>query len=143
MSWNNAKAFCDWLSKKEGPIYRLPTDREWSIAVGIGSKETKDAVPGDLDGKLTDTYPWGTQWPPPDGVGNYSDESFKAFCKKIKFEGPVNIIKGYRDGEVAIAPVEAMKPSGLGLHDMGGNLRQWCEDWYDAAQTRKLLRGSS
>jgi formylglycine-generating enzyme required for sulfatase activity len=143
LSWNNVKAFCDWLSKKEGLSYRLPTDREWSVAVGIGGKEPKDAMPADLNGKLADTYPWGTQWPPPDGVGNFCDESFKAFCKRNKFQLTISIINGYRDGEYAIAPVEAMKPNRLGLHDMGGNLRQWCEDWYDATQTKKHLRGSS
>ncbi len=40
-----------------------------------------------------------------------------------------------------LSPVEAFKPNKLGLHDMGGNLWQWCEDWYDAASTKKLLRG--
>lgn len=30
VSWENAKAFCEWLSKKEGRTYRLPTGHEWS-----------------------------------------------------------------------------------------------------------------
>jgi len=36
VSWADAKGFCEWLSKKEGRVYRLPTDREWSYAVGCG-----------------------------------------------------------------------------------------------------------
>ena len=47
VSWNDAEAFCAWLTKVEranGKIsaaqrYRLPTDDEWSVAVGIGGKE--------------------------------------------------------------------------------------------------------
>src|SRR5579862_7070324 len=66
MSWDDAKAFCAWLTqkeRKEGKIgqdqeYRLPTDSEWSVAVGPGK------------------YPWGNNWPPPKGAGNY-DPSFK------------------------------------------------------------------
>ena len=29
VSWNDAVAFCDWLSRKEGKKYRLPTEAEW------------------------------------------------------------------------------------------------------------------
>lgn len=63
VSWDEAKAFCNWLTKKEqasGKIqtdqfYRLPTDEEWTAAVGNGK------------------YPWGDGWPPPQGAGNYAD----------------------------------------------------------------------
>lgn len=29
VTWNDSKAFCEWLSKKEGKTYRLPTEAEW------------------------------------------------------------------------------------------------------------------
>ena len=46
VSWNEAQAFCAWLTKKElaegkikvGQKYRLPTDAEWSVAVGLGKE---------------------------------------------------------------------------------------------------------
>ena len=46
VSWVDAKAFCRWLTEKEraegrlkkGQEYRLPTDAEWSMAVGLGPK---------------------------------------------------------------------------------------------------------
>ncbi|MEP6671159.1 MAG: SUMF1/EgtB/PvdO family nonheme iron enzyme [Chthoniobacter sp.] len=53
VSWESANGFCVWLSRKEGRKYRLPTDAEWSRAVG------------------NQKYPWGTTWPPPQEAGNF------------------------------------------------------------------------
>jgi formylglycine-generating enzyme required for sulfatase activity len=41
VSWEETQAFCVWLSTTEGRKYRLPTDNEWSFAVGIGRSEMK------------------------------------------------------------------------------------------------------
>jgi formylglycine-generating enzyme required for sulfatase activity len=128
--WEDANAFCEWLTKKElaegkikaGQKYRLPTDAEWSVAVGLGQE--KGNTPEEKDSGIKDVYPWGKEWPPPKGAGNY-DEDFKV----DKFD--------------YTSPVGSFAANKLGLHDMGGNVLEWCEDWNDpAAKALRVLRGA-
>lgn len=144
VSWNDATAFCRWLTKTErdqdlippDAIYRLPTDAEWSWAVGIGDRET-EATPKAKNGKLKDVYPWGTQYPPPPAAGNFADQAALNYFKKWPN------IPGYNDGFVTTAPVGSFKPNDFGLYDMAGNAAEWCEDSYDGTSSRRELRGGS
>jgi formylglycine-generating enzyme required for sulfatase activity len=130
VSWNDAQAFCEWLTKKEmaegkikaGQKYRLPTDAEWSVAVGLG-KEVGD-TPEAKDGGIKDVYPWGKEWPPAVGAGNYS-----RFLKVDNFD--------------RTAPVGSFSANQFGLHDMGGNVWEWCEDKYSPTSSYRVLRGAS
>ncbi|HWB60613.1 MAG TPA: SUMF1/EgtB/PvdO family nonheme iron enzyme [Chthoniobacteraceae bacterium] len=119
VNWYDAMAFCAWLTqkeRKEGWIgqdqeYRLPTDEEWSAAAG------------------PDKYPWGNQWPPPKGSGNF-DPSVGA------------------DDFVHTSPVGSFAANRYGLYDMAGNVDQWCERGgfrskeVSAGTEKCLVRGS-
>lgn len=138
-SWEDANAFCAWLSQKEGKIYRLPTDREWSVAVGIEQDEKwdKETDPAIRSGVLIDIFPWGGKYPPrtDEEAGNYADTAFHDKYPKEPFLGD------YTDGFATTAPVMSFKALKNGLFDMGGNVWEWCEDVYRPRSTDRVLRG--
>lgn len=139
VSWNDAAAFCEWLSEREKRRYRLPTDHEWSIAAGIGGQENPTLAPN-VKPQIADEHPWGSG-PLGRGCGNYCDERFGR-----KFGGSYEAewLRGYDDGHSATAPVCSYPCGENGLHDLGGNVWEWCEDWYDPAKkTLKVVRGGA
>jgi formylglycine-generating enzyme required for sulfatase activity len=108
VSWDDARAFCAWLTKKEGRPYRLPTEAEWEYACRAGT---------------TTRYHHGDD---PEGLvqtGNVADVStHKLFPQWTTIKG--------EDGALFTAPVGKYRPNAWGLYDMHGNVTEWCEDWY-------------
>ncbi len=150
VSWEDAQAFCAWLTKRDraaglltaAQSYRLPGDHEWSVAVGIGSRESATASPESKDNKIEGVYPWGSSWPPPQGAGNFAGEESKVGVTAKAKNWPV--IAGYQDGFARTSPVFSFAANAYGLYDMGGNVMQWCEDWYNPAKKDyRVLRGGS
>ncbi|MEA3189122.1 MAG: eukaryotic-like serine/threonine-protein kinase, partial [Chthoniobacter sp.] len=143
VSWNDAMAFCKWLTDKEhkegllSPTesYRLPTDLEWSKAVGLPDENGRTAEARDMD--VPDLYPWGTQWPPPKGTGNFADRAGRSRFKDFGY------IWSVKDGFATTSPVGSFLPNRYGLYDMSGNVWQWCEDWLDSEHKYHVLRGGS
>jgi len=52
VSWFEAAAYCDWLSRVSGRRVRLPTEAEWECAARGGAEGMH--------------YPWGDEFPPQD-----------------------------------------------------------------------------
>ena len=129
VSWNDAQAFCKWLTEKEreagniGPndTYRLPSDHEWSCAIGIGESEDASLSPNDKSIRIPG-YPWGEKWPPESGVGNLMGEEFK------KDHPHARCITGYRDDSVFPERVGSFPASSSGLFDLVGNVKELCMD---------------
>jgi formylglycine-generating enzyme required for sulfatase activity len=145
--WDEAQAFCEWLTERErkaGKLnatqrYRLPTDHEWSCAVGLGDREDPAMLPADKSDKFPDTFPWGNTWPPPKDAGNYSGEEavgHSVFAQQ-------RTMAGWRDDFPTSAPVGSFAANRFGLFDLGGNAGEWCEDCFDAKQERRVLRGTT
>jgi formylglycine-generating enzyme len=110
VSWNDAKAFCDWLSKKSGKTVTLPTEAQWEYACRAGT---------------TTAYPWGDD--PDDGKGwdNCADQSLKNMIPNQEYWA-----FSWDDGYAFTSPVASFKANAFGLYDMNGNALQWCSDRY-------------
>lgn len=109
VSWNDAVAFCKWLSTKEGKTYRLPTESEWEYACRAGD-----------DGN----YGMGVTAEELVKVGNVADRTAAG-----NYPDWDDVIPS-TDGYVYTAPVGRFRPNGFGLYDMRGNASEWCADWY-------------
>jgi formylglycine-generating enzyme required for sulfatase activity len=145
VAWGDAARFLNWLSRKEGlppayverggkmvatqPLtdgYRLPTEAEWVYAARY------EAGARSLLRPLK--YPWGRALPPSRGSGNYADSGATGVLPLV--------LKSYADGYIYAAPVASFRPNGTGLHDLGGNVSEWCHDYYDTfvGSLRKIRR---
>ena len=128
VSWQQAAAFCNWLSAREGlpPFYRetngiitgynpsatgyrLPSEAEWAWAARANGAELLK-------------FPWGETFPPTAPVENYADNSSAYVTGRV--------LGGYEDGFVVSAPVGSLKPNHHRLYDMGGNVAEWVHDVY-------------
>jgi len=148
VTWDSARQFCEWLSRKEGKKYRLPTDDEWSQAAGLKSTGNRNGgeSPARLSDNSTGNYPWGKEWPP-GGQGNFWDLSREAeeMPSGREINGPVISpeLLTIDDGFVEAAPVMSFAPNKLGFYDLGGNLSEWCDDWFDETRSGRVLRGGN
>lgn len=145
---DEARAFCAWLTKKEREMkliektdrYRLPTDEEWSRAVGLPLERGKD--PAERNGRIRGVYPWGYEWPPPKSVDNFADIAAE------RHGGLDKIIGGYDDKFPTLAAVTALPANSRGFVGLAGNVSEWVDTDFESAPADKTkilgtLRGGS
>jgi formylglycine-generating enzyme required for sulfatase activity len=111
VSWDDAEAFCAWLSARDGRRYRLPTEAEWEYAARAGT--TTRFAGGDDDESVR-------------GMANAADADLRHVL------APARWAASWHDGFAYTAPVGRFRPNAFGLYDMHGNVWEWCHDWYGA-----------
>ncbi|MDR3445543.1 MULTISPECIES: SUMF1/EgtB/PvdO family nonheme iron enzyme [unclassified Dyella] len=113
VSWNDARAYVDWLSQRTGKTYRLPSEAEFEYA---------------LRGGTTTRYWWG-DGAPTGKVENLTGSGDRSPSGRRWS----NAFQGYRDGYWGPAPAMSFAPNAFGLYDMDGNVSEWVQDcWHDS-----------
>ena len=127
VTWNDAQRFCQWLTKREGRNYRLPTEAEWEYCCRAGT--TTNYSSGDDDDSL-------------EGLANIADESFSEMVERqFPFiETDPADRAPWNDGFVFTAPVGSFRHNNFELYDMHGNVCEWCQDAFGGG---RIVRGGS
>ena len=117
VSWQDAQAFCKWLSKKENAVYRLPTEAEWEMVARAGTRtwfSWGDEVRGEIHRRAN--------------IGNVELEKHRKHAAERHWLLDVETEPG--DGYIFTAPVGQFEPNPWGVHDLEGNVWEWCQDYY-------------
>jgi formylglycine-generating enzyme required for sulfatase activity len=119
ISWDEARAYVGWLSRRTGKSYRLPTEAEWEYAARAGT-QTMYSFGDDVINlcayarfaDLGSSFPWG------------------GTCRSdITTFGPI--------------PVGRLRPNPWGLFDMHGNAWEWVEDCWTVNASEIPTDGSA
>jgi len=119
VSWDDARAYVDWLSKLTGKVYRLPSETEWEYAARGGTSTPRyfGAHDSDEDSLLSLACDYANVYDALAGA-EFGFSYPSARCN---------------DGFVFTAPVGSFKPNAFDLFDMLGNVREWLQDCYTAS----------
>jgi formylglycine-generating enzyme len=126
VSWDDAVAFCAWVSTQTGKTYRLPTEAEWEYACRAGTTTVFN-------------------------TGNNLTTSKANYNGDYPYNG--NAKGKYLEKTVEVG---SYKANAWGLYDMHGNVYEWCSDWFgdypsgavtdpkgDSKGSNRVLRGGS
>ena len=137
VTWEQSAAFCDWLSKKEGKPYRLPTEAEWEYACRAGATtlfHTGDTLPDGHQKWFGDDNYRGVYFPPGPMPREYdwrdAGKQAAAGVKQGEIIGLAHPPEESRAGGTGSLRVAQQTPNAWGLHDMHGNVAEWCLDWH-------------
>lgn len=112
INWDDARAYADWLSRKTGKTYRLPSEAELEYAIRGGTTMARW---------------WGDS---ADDACQYANVADQTARKQVSGASGW-AIHNCQDGYGYTAPVGSFKINGFGLYDMLGNAWQWTEDCWN------------
>jgi formylglycine-generating enzyme required for sulfatase activity len=121
VSWNDAKAYADWLSQRTGKTYRLPNEAQFEYA---------------LRGGTTTRYWWGNGTPTKE-VENLTGSGDRSHSGRRWS----NSFRGYHDGYWGPAPVMSFAANPFGLFDIDGNVSEWVQDCWHESYVRSPADG--
>lgn len=109
ISWSDALAYTQWLSRKTGKGYRLPSEAEWEYAARAGTASAR--------------Y-WGETAAEGCAFANQGDQALRL---ALGLEG----VAECDDRHVYTAPAGSYRPNAWGLFDMLGNAWEWTQDCWN------------
>ncbi|HEU4905678.1 MAG TPA: PEGA domain-containing protein, partial [Solirubrobacterales bacterium] len=134
VAWDDVAQYLNWLSVRDRlqPVYeetngvwkpvrplrngyRLPTEAEWAWAARF-AEQSEPLI-----------FPWGAALPPPDRFGNFADLAAASLL-------PATLVT-YNDGFEVTAPAGSFAANVLGLFDLGGNVAEWVQDYYEIGRS--------
>jgi len=139
VSWDEAMAFCRWLSARTGEKFTLPSETQWEYACRAGTASPFNFGDYDTDFSLH---------------ANLADRRLSDFASDpyqvdVPLKNPTRfddwIPKDARSNDQALVAVRPAqyRANAWGLHDMHGNVAEWTGSDYAAGTARKAVRGGS
>jgi formylglycine-generating enzyme required for sulfatase activity len=139
VSWEQAVAFCQWLSAKTGERFTLPTEAQWEWACRAGS-----ATPFNFGGFDADFSKHA----------NLADAKLTEFASDpytvdvplknpTPFDDWIPKDRRFNDGALITIASGRYQPNAWGLCDMHGNAAEWTRSDCAPGQDRKVVRGGS
>jgi formylglycine-generating enzyme required for sulfatase activity len=154
VSWEQAMAFCAWLTRATGLVVTLPTEAQWEWACRAGAGGAFSF--GDVTADFT---PWANLADVAFSRGHRPDGGqITGGLEHLVIEGAALSDRRHDDQHRVTAPAGSFRPNAWGVFDLHGNAAEWTRSAYrpypyvehdgrnaiaDAASTRRVVRGGS
>ncbi|NQV33473.1 MAG: SUMF1/EgtB/PvdO family nonheme iron enzyme, partial [Phycisphaeraceae bacterium] len=126
ISWQEALAFCDWLSRKTGYKFSLPTEAQWEYACRAGSDKAFSF--GDVTADFSTYGNMADQ-----KLREFADDPYQVYAPLVNatvYDDWIPRDTRFNDGTLVSSPVGKYRPNAWGIHDMHGNVSEWTRTSY-------------